>query len=97
MRFAFTQIVGINIDDIAADRLGRVQGQRQIFVHRVDRQIFHIDGSFVDCIRARMIDDFATQQDKIGENVKKTPKIKTGMRHINLFLSCFFTIVECRP
>jgi hypothetical protein len=60
VRFAFTQIVSVDVDDIAANRLGRVQGQRQIFVHRVNRQILHVDGSFVDRIRARMIDDFAS-------------------------------------
>lgn len=62
MRFAFAQIVSVNVDDIAANRLGRVEGQRQIFVHRVDRQILHIDGPLVDRIRARVIDDFASHE-----------------------------------
>jgi hypothetical protein len=71
VRFAFAQIVSVNVDDIAANRLGRVEGQRQIFVHRVDRQILHIDGPLVDRIRARVIDDFASHEtifnkEKIG-------------------------------
>lgn len=65
MRFAFAQIVSVDVDDVAANRLGRVQGQRQILVHRVDRQVLHIDGSLVDRVRARMIDDFASRDNLI--------------------------------
>ena len=59
MRFAFAQIVSIDIDDIAADRLRRIQSQRQILVHGVDSQILFVDGSLVDRIRTRVIDYFA--------------------------------------
>ena len=60
VRFAFAQIVSVDIDDIAADGLCRIKSQRQILVHRVDGQVFLVDCSFVDRIRTRMIDDFAT-------------------------------------
>lgn len=60
--FSFDQIVSVNVDDVAADRLGWVQSERQVFYLRVDRVGFLVEGAFVDGVRTRMINHFAEAQ-----------------------------------
>lgn len=59
MGFPFGQVVGVDVNNVATDWLGRVQGQRQIFVFRVQSQVFLVDGPLINRIRTRVIDDFA--------------------------------------
>lgn len=73
VRLALGQVVSVDVDDVAADRLRRVQGKRQVLVFRVQRQVSFVDGTLVDRIRARVIDDFAAKN--------KTKQNKNGTRH----------------
>ena len=64
MRFSLGQIVSVYVDNIAAYRLSRVQGQGQILVLRVQRQVLLVDRPLVDRVGTRMIDDFTAKNNR---------------------------------
>ena len=61
MRLALGQIVGVNIDDVTADGLGREEAEREVLVFRVQRQALLVDGALIDGVRAGVVDDFAAE------------------------------------
>ena len=56
---ALGQVVRVDVDDVAADGLGRGEGERQVLVHPVQREVLLVDRALVDCVRTRVVDDFA--------------------------------------
>lgn len=78
MGFAFSQIVCVNVDNVTANRLSRVQGQCQILVLGVECQVLLVDGSFIDRIRAWMIDHFAVQKKIEKKGIKNGIEIYFG-------------------
>lgn len=51
--------MGINIYNIAAYSLSRVEGKRKVLMLGVDSQVTCVDGTVVNGVRARVIDDLA--------------------------------------
>ncbi len=51
MLFAFDEIVSVDVDDVTADRLRRVEGQRQVLVLRVDCARLLVKRALVDRVR----------------------------------------------
>lgn len=62
MRLPFGQVMGVDVDDVTPDSLGRVERQRQVLVLRVQRQVFAVDHSLVDGVGARVVHDFTAKQ-----------------------------------
>lgn len=58
MRFALGQVVGVDVDDVAADGLRRRQRQGEVLMLCVQGQVLLVDGALVDCVRTRVIYDF---------------------------------------
>lgn len=81
MGFALSQVVCVNVDNVATDGLSRVQSQSQVLVFGVERQVLLIDGSFVDCIGTRVIDHFT-----VKENNKNTQTIKFKLLERNVYI-----------
>ena len=63
MRLARTQVDGADVDDVAADRLRRVERQREVLVHLEDAQLCAgrrpVDRPLVDGVRLRLVDQLA--------------------------------------
>jgi hypothetical protein len=59
MRFSQDQVISVNVDNVAADGLSRVEGQGKVLVLRVEGQVLDVDGSVVDGVGTGVIDDFA--------------------------------------
>ena len=77
VRLALSQIMGIDVDDVAADRLCRVESKSQVLVFGVESQVLHVDSTVIDGVGARVIDNF-TNLNKIVitfsySNKKKWP------------------------
>lgn len=64
MGLALGQVVGVDVDDVAADGLGGDQGEGQILKLPVDGQVLLVDRPLVDRVRAGVVDDLA-QQDAV--------------------------------
>ncbi len=59
MLLSFDEIVGVDVDDVAADRLGRVEGQGQVLDLGVNGVGLLVEGALVDGVRAGVVDHFA--------------------------------------
>ena len=63
MWFASAEVLGSYVDDVASDRLGRVQGQREVLVNLEDAQLAEdrgfVDGPFVYRVGLRLVDKLA--------------------------------------
>lgn len=61
MGLSLLQVVRIDVDDVAADRRRRHEGQRQILELRVHRQVLLVDRPLVDGVGTRVVDELAQQ------------------------------------
>ncbi len=59
VRLALVDVLGPDVDDVAADGLRRVERERQVLVDPVDGQVRLVDGALVDGARLRLVDQFA--------------------------------------
>ena len=60
MVLASVQVVRADVDDVAPDGLGRVEGEGEVLMHLVDAQAGRlVDGSLVDGARLRLVDQLA--------------------------------------
>ena len=91
MGFAFGEVVGVDVDDVAADRLGRIEGQRQVLVLRVQRQVLRVDRPLVDRVRAREVHHFAAKiktspilPSKLGKKKVKLSRTRSILRSIKV-------------
>jgi hypothetical protein len=73
---SFDEIVGVDVDDVAADGLRRVEGQRQVLVLRVHRRRLLVERALVDRVRARVVDHLAA-------GVRFTVQFRAGNFRIN--------------
>lgn len=64
MRRAFGQVVSVDVDDVAADRLRGGESQRQVLVHPVEGQVLFVDRALVDRVWTRVVDDFTVENQK---------------------------------
>ena len=85
VRLALSQIMGIDVDDVAADRLCRVESKSQVLVFGVESQVLHVDSTVIDGVGARVIDNF-TNLNKIvitfSYSNKKNGRRRTYQRRI---------------
>ncbi len=56
---AIHDVLSTNVDDVAADSTGRVQGQGLVLLNREDVELALVHGSLVDGVGHRGIDQFA--------------------------------------
>lgn len=66
---SFGEIKSVNVDNVAADSLGRRLCQRQVFVFRVEGQVLLVDSSFVNRVRNRVIDNLAVNKNNVIVNL----------------------------
>ena len=59
MLFAFDEIVRVDVNDVAADWLGRVEGLGQVLNLGVDGVGLLVERALVDRVRTRLVDHFA--------------------------------------
>lgn len=57
--FTFSQVMRVDVDDVAPDGLRRDQRQRQVLVLRVQREVLLVDRALVYRVRARVVYHFA--------------------------------------
>ena len=65
MRPAGLQILRSDVDDVAADRLRRVESQRQVLVYLIDVQFAPVHRSHVDRTRLRPIHQLTVRNNNI--------------------------------
>ena len=67
MLLSLDEIVSVDVDDVAADRLSGVQGQRQVLDLGVDRVGLLVERALVDGVRTRVVDHFAEGKNGVVE------------------------------
>lgn len=71
MRLALGQIVGIDVDNVAANGLRGDQGKRQVLELTIDGQVLLVNGALIDGVGAGVVDDLA-QQDAVLDGLIET-------------------------
>ena len=63
MRFASPQVLWSDVDDVAANGLGRVQGECEVLVDLEDTQLAKhsglVDGTLINRVGFRLVDELA--------------------------------------
>lgn len=61
MGLSLGEVVGVDVDDVAADGLGGVEGEGEVLPLRVGGQALLVDGALVDGLRDGQVDELAAE------------------------------------
>lgn len=86
MWLALGQIVGIDVYDVASNRLGGNQGQGQVLKLPVDGEVLLVDRTLIDCVRAGVVDNFAQQNTILDAQIQALALAIDGQQMLQILV-----------